>query len=129
MFGVWGRQEVGRRLSIFSCHPYLLSILLPLFAFHLSSLLRLSFQEKKRESTGEQSCSIFSSFYLPTRLIPLTSELSRFIAAGRLHASIDKVHGIVETTHPSLKNAQYKPVVKQGDVLLNEVQRLSKVLY
>ncbi|KAF4612697.1 hypothetical protein D9613_011900 [Agrocybe pediades] len=57
------------------------------------------------------------------------SELSRFIANGRLHASIDKVHGIVETTRPSLKNAQYEQVIKQGDVLLNEVQRLSKVLY
>jgi 26S proteasome regulatory subunit N7 len=57
------------------------------------------------------------------------SELSRFIANGRLHASIDKVHGIVETTRPSLKNAQYETVVKQGDLLLNAVQRLSKVLY
>ncbi|KDR79082.1 hypothetical protein GALMADRAFT_92899 [Galerina marginata CBS 339.88] len=56
-------------------------------------------------------------------------ELSRFIANGRLHCSIDKVRGIVETTRPSLKNAQYETVVKQGDVLLNEVQRLSKVLY
>ncbi|KAG5725430.1 26S proteasome non-ATPase regulatory subunit 6 [Termitomyces sp. T112] len=57
------------------------------------------------------------------------SELSRFIANGRLHASIDKVHGIVETTRPSMKQAQYESVIKQGDVLLNEVQRLSKVLY
>jgi len=56
------------------------------------------------------------------------SELSRFIANGRLHCSIDKVHGIVETTRPSLKNAQYETIVKQGDILLNEVQRLSKVL-
>ena len=68
---------------------------------------------------------------LIARLIPfiIHSELSRFIANGRLHASIDKVHGIVETTRPSLKNAQYETVVKQGDVLLNSVQRLSKVLY
>lgn len=57
------------------------------------------------------------------------SELSRFIATGRLHASVDKVHGIVETTRPSLKNAQYETVVRQGDILLNDVQRLSKVLY
>jgi 26S proteasome regulatory subunit N7 len=57
------------------------------------------------------------------------SELSRFIANGRLHCSIDKVHGVVETTRPSLKNAQYETVVRQGDVLLNSVQRLSKVLY
>jgi 26S proteasome regulatory subunit N7 len=59
----------------------------------------------------------------------VSSELSRFIANGRLHCSVDKVHGIVETTRPSLKNAQYETVVRQGDVLLNEVQRLSKVLY
>lgn len=57
------------------------------------------------------------------------SELSRFIASGRLHASIDKVHGIVETTRPSRKTAQYETVVKKGDVLLSSVQRLSKVLY
>jgi len=57
------------------------------------------------------------------------NELSRFIANGRLNCSIDKVHGIVETTRPSLKAAQYETVVKQGDILLNSVQRLSKVLY
>ncbi|KAG6831476.1 hypothetical protein H0H92_010385 [Tricholoma furcatifolium] len=45
------------------------------------------------------------------------SELSRFIANGRLHCSIDKVHAIVETTRPSLKHAQYEAVVKQGDFL------------
>jgi len=59
----------------------------------------------------------------------IDSELSRFIANGRLHCTIDKVHGIVETTRPSLKNAQYEKVVKQGDVLLNSIQRLSKVLH
>jgi len=53
----------------------------------------------------------------------MDSELSRFIANGRLHASIDKVYGIVETTRPSLKNAQYETVVKQGDVLLNSRYR------
>ena len=57
------------------------------------------------------------------------SELARFIANGRLHATIDKVHGIVETTRPALKHAQCETVVKRGDVLLNSVQRLSKVLY
>ncbi|KAG9309195.1 26S proteasome subunit RPN7-domain-containing protein [Chiua virens] len=59
----------------------------------------------------------------------IDNELSRFIANGRLHCTIDKVHGIVETTRPSLKNAQYEKVVKQGDILLNSIQRLSKVLY
>ncbi|CAL1705800.1 unnamed protein product [Somion occarium] len=57
------------------------------------------------------------------------NELSRFIASGRLHCTIDKVHGVVETNRPSLKNAQYETVVRQGDILLNSVQRLSKVLH
>ncbi|KAF5367569.1 hypothetical protein D9758_003794 [Tetrapyrgos nigripes] len=61
------------------------------------------------------------------------NELSHFISTGRLHASIDKVHGIVETTKTSeawgKKINQFEQVVRQGDVLLNELQRLSKVLY
>ncbi|KAI0050855.1 PCI-domain-containing protein [Auriscalpium vulgare] len=57
------------------------------------------------------------------------TELSRFIASGRLHATIDRVHGIVETNRPALKNAQTETVVRKGDILLNSVQRLSKVLY
>ncbi|CAK5264725.1 unnamed protein product [Mycena citricolor] len=59
----------------------------------------------------------------------IDNELSRFIAAGRLHCTIDKVHGTVETTRPLKKTAQYDTVVKQGDILLNQVQRLCKVLY
>ncbi|KAF7311623.1 hypothetical protein MKEN_01065500 [Mycena kentingensis (nom. inval.)] len=59
----------------------------------------------------------------------IDNEISRFIAAGRLHCTIDKVHGTVDTTRPLKKNAQYETVVKQGDLLLNEVQRLCKVLY
>ncbi|TFK17964.1 hypothetical protein FA15DRAFT_683411 [Coprinopsis marcescibilis] len=59
----------------------------------------------------------------------LDSELSRFIASGRIHARIDKVNGVVETWRPSKKSAQYDAVVRRGDLLLNEVQRLSKVLH
>ncbi|KAH6901696.1 hypothetical protein BKA70DRAFT_679762 [Coprinopsis sp. MPI-PUGE-AT-0042] len=45
------------------------------------------------------------------------SELSRFIASGRIHARSDKVHGIVETTRPSTKTAHYEQVAKKGDLL------------
>jgi len=55
-------------------------------------------------------------------------ELSRFITAGRLHCKIDKVGGIVETNRPDSKNWQYQAVVKQGDILLNRVQKLSRVI-
>ena len=59
----------------------------------------------------------------------MNSELARFISTGRLNCTIDKVNGVVETNRPSAKNARYETVVKQGDILLNSIQRLSKVLY
>ena len=52
----------------------------------------------------------------------------RFIAAGRLHAKIDKVNGIVETNRPDSKNQQYQNAIKQGDLLLNRIQKLSRVI-
>lgn len=55
-------------------------------------------------------------------------ELARFIAAGRLHCKIDKVGGIVETNRPDSKNWQYQATIKQGDLLLNRVQKLSRVI-
>lgn len=58
----------------------------------------------------------------------IDQEMSRFIAAGRLHCKIDKVGGIVETTRPDSKNWQYQETIKKGDVLLNRVQKLSRVI-
>merc|ERR1712212_276585 len=55
-------------------------------------------------------------------------ELSKFIADGRLHCKIDKVRGIVITTRPDSKNAQYQSTIKQGDILINRVQKLSRVI-
>ncbi len=58
----------------------------------------------------------------------LDRELSRFISSGRLNARIDAVAGVVETTRPDSKNAQYIAVIKMGDALLNRVQKLSRVV-
>ncbi|ENN76580.1 26S proteasome non-ATPase regulatory subunit 6 [Dendroctonus ponderosae] len=58
----------------------------------------------------------------------IDEELSTFIATGRLHCKIDRVGGIVETNRPDLKNAQFNSVVKQGDLLLQRVQKLSRVI-
>ena len=55
-------------------------------------------------------------------------ELSRFIACGRLHCKIDSVNGIVETNRPDNKNYQYQACIKQGDILLNRIQKLSRVI-
>ncbi|GAB2289414.1 proteasome regulatory particle subunit [Dionaea muscipula] len=55
-------------------------------------------------------------------------ELSRFIAAGKLHCKIDKVSGVLETNRPDSKNALYQATIKQGDFLLNRIQKLSRVI-
>ena len=41
---------------------------------------------------------------------------------------IDKVAGIIETNRPDAKNAQYQSTIKQGDLLLNRVQKLRRVI-
>lgn len=58
----------------------------------------------------------------------IESEMARFIAAGRLHCKIDRVRGIVETNRPDNKNDQYQRCIKQGDILLNRLQKLSRVI-
>ncbi|PPS14222.1 hypothetical protein GOBAR_AA06387 [Gossypium barbadense] len=55
-------------------------------------------------------------------------ELSRFIAAGKLHCKIDKVAGVLETNRPDANNALYQATIKQGDFLLNRIQKLSRVI-
>nr|AFK43824.1 unknown [Lotus japonicus] len=55
-------------------------------------------------------------------------ELSRFIAAGKLHCKIDKFAGVLETNRPDAKNALYQTTIKQGDFLLNRIQKLSRVI-
>lgn len=58
----------------------------------------------------------------------LDSELSRFIASGRLNAKIDKAGDVIETSRPDQKNAQYQDVIKKGDSLLNQIQKLVRVV-
>ena len=58
----------------------------------------------------------------------LDEELSAFIAAGRLPCKIDKVSAVVSSTRPDTKNAQYLAAIKEGDLLLNRVQKLSRVI-
>jgi len=59
----------------------------------------------------------------------LDRELSRFIYLGRLNCRIDAVGGVIETIRPDTKNAQYHTTIKQGDLLLNRIQKLSRVIH
>lgn len=75
---------------------------------------------------------LWLSQYLCDLLVNITlygsRELSRFIAAGKLHCKIDKVAGVLETNRPDAKNALYQATIKQGDFLLNRIQKLSRVI-
>jgi len=70
--------------------------------------------------------SMAKSFGVGTEFLDL--QLSRFIAAGRLTAKIDKFGGVVETNRPDLKNAQYRDMIQKGDLLLNRIQKLARVV-
>ena len=82
----------------------------------------------------------------------IDAELSRFIASGRLPAVIDRVSlmymhsphacssilraslfliqvaGVVETRRPDFLSGSYGKLLKDGDLLLNSLQRLSRTV-
>jgi 26S proteasome regulatory subunit N7 len=70
--------------------------------------------------------SMASSFGVGTEFLDV--QLSRFIAAGRLTAKIDKFGGVVETNRPDEKNARYRDMIQKGDLLLNRIQKLGRVV-
>lgn len=56
----------------------------------------------------------------------LDKELAHFISQGRLNAKIDKVDLVVETNRPDTRSAHYLNILKQGDHLLNQIQKLAR---
>ena len=56
----------------------------------------------------------------------LDQELAHFVGCGRLAAKIDKVQQVVHTTRPDHHSAHYQTIIKQGDLLLNQVQQLAR---
>ncbi|CAG9832803.1 unnamed protein product [Diabrotica balteata] len=58
----------------------------------------------------------------------IENDLSKFIAAGRLSYKIDKVSGIVVNQRKDRKTEVFQAVIKQGDILLNRVHKLGRVI-
>uniref|UniRef100_A0A1I8EV60 26S proteasome non-ATPase regulatory subunit 6 n=4 Tax=Wuchereria bancrofti TaxID=6293 RepID=A0A1I8EV60_WUCBA len=58
----------------------------------------------------------------------IDKELHRLIATGQLHCRIDAVRGIIIMNHPDTKNHLYRSVIKDGDILLNRIQKLARVI-
>lgn len=55
----------------------------------------------------------------------IDSELASFISSGRLTCKIDKVGGVIESTDADARSQVYVEIIKQGDLLLNRMQKLS----
>lgn len=58
----------------------------------------------------------------------IDKELSAFIYAGKINCKIDKVSGVIESNRPNRKGELFNNVIKQGDHLLNRVQKLARAL-
>ena len=63
-----------------------------------------------------------------TILLTSYRELSRFISAGRLNCTIDRVAGVVETAPVDLKQGQRTQLLKEGDALFNKIQKLGRLV-
>lgn len=57
----------------------------------------------------------------------LDEELSRFIGVGRLNCQIDRVAGVLSTTRPGERQRQYGDLLRQGDLLLDRVNKLTRI--
>lgn len=55
----------------------------------------------------------------------IDAELSSFISSGKLTCKIDKVGGVVESNEADSRSQVYVEIIKQGDLLLNRMQKLA----
>lgn len=58
----------------------------------------------------------------------IEEEVSGFVASGKLGCRIDRVNGVIEASRPDERSQLYLQTIKQGDVLLNRIQKLARVL-
>jgi len=55
----------------------------------------------------------------------IDSEIASFISSGKLSCKIDKVGGFIESNEADNRSSLFNDIIKQGDLLLNRMQKLS----
>ncbi|ORM41450.1 26S proteasome non-ATPase regulatory subunit 6 -like protein [Babesia sp. Xinjiang] len=70
--------------------------------------------------------SMAHAFQLPPDF--LEQELVSYISGMRLDCKIDLVNGIIENSIMDERNTNYIEIVKEGDLLLNRIQKLSRIV-
>jgi hypothetical protein len=90
----------------------------------------LTFWTGKLPFCGTNLSSCVLSVRTTTNEIVVNSDLARFIAAGRIPCTIDRVSGkgVIETNRPDDKNKQYQDVVRQGDQLITKLQKYGQAV-
>lgn len=66
------------------------------------------------------------AFQLPAEF--LERELVSYISGMRLDCKIDLVNGIIENSIMDDRNTNYIEIVKEGDLLINRIQKLSRII-
>lgn len=114
--------------TLVDLQPHLIAnrYLQPHAGYLLRELHVLAFQQFLDSYQSVTLESMAKSFGVGTEFLDV--QLSRFIAAGRLSAKIDKYGGVVETNRPDSKNASYQEMIQKGDLLLNRIQKLGRVV-
>jgi 26S proteasome regulatory subunit N7 len=58
----------------------------------------------------------------------MEQQLFMFISSGVISCKIDGCRGVVEMAQKDKKNQLYKKLLHDGDILMNRVQKLSRVI-
>ena len=101
-------------------------IIYPHFRFYMREVQIAAYSQFLESYKSVTLAAMATAFGVTTDF--LDEGLADFIVADRLAAKIDRVSGTVETTRPDAKNAMYQTALRQGDHLLNKLQKLSKVV-
>lgn len=125
---IYNCEYAGFFKAILGVHPLLMGdrFLAPLAVYLVREYRVLAYAQFLEAYKSVMLSSMATSFGISVDL--LDAELSRFIAAGRLNAKIDKMGDIIETRRPDKKNGQYHDVIKKGDHLLNQIQKLVRAI-
>lgn len=109
-------------ITLVKCDPYL--------ATHVRYFVRevrvRAYSQFLESYKSVTLASMASAFDVSTDF--MDEEVADLIVAGRLNAKIDRVAGVIETNRPDERSALYMESLKKGDLLLNRIQKLSKVI-
>ena len=78
------------------------------FSYYIKEMRIIAYNQLLESYSSLTTTYMAEAFGVTTAFID--KDLSRFIAAGRLHCKIDKVNDIVETNRPDNKNWQYQVI-------------------